>query len=130
MNSGPNPRSNAPEFLLDLVHHSADVLREAGLPPESIKEIAINIAMRQAEQWGGEQIYFPKGTWNGRGPLCLKLEERNWKIYHEYDGTNREDVRARHGISLPRFYQIITAIHRQRAREPLPPAPKNAVTSS
>ena len=130
MNDGFKINSDGPEFLLDLVHNSADVLREAGLPPESIKEIAIKIAMRQAEQWGGRQIYFPKGTWNGRGPLCLKLDERDWKIYHEYVGTNREEVCSRHGISVPRLYQILTTCRQKIAERRAMTSPTRPAVSS
>ena len=129
MNSGPNPRSKGPELLLDLVYQSADLLQKmAGLPPGAAQDIAVALATRMVELWGGESIYFPKGTWNGRGLLCFKLEERDRKIYHEYNGTNRHEVCAKHGISIPRLYQIISAIHRYRAMQSPPPASKNAVT--
>ena len=108
MNEGLKPSSKGPEFLLDLVHHSADALRGAGLPPETAKNVAIEIATRIAEQWGGQDIYCPKGTWNGRAPLCFKIEERDWKIFHEFDGTNRREICDRHDVSVPRLYQILS----------------------
>ena len=125
MNDGLRLSSEGPEYLLDLVHNSADVLLKAGLSAELAKDIAITIAMRQAEQWGGQQIYFAKGTWNGRAAPCFKLEERDWKIYHEYDGTNRQEVCTRHGVSKPRLYQILAACRQKIiARRTLtPPAP-------
>ncbi|MEW6330185.1 MAG: Mor transcription activator family protein [Pseudomonadota bacterium] len=127
MNDGLKLNSKGPEFLLDLVYHSADVMRNAGLPPESAKDIAIAIATRIAEQFGGQDIYCPKGTWNGRAPLCLKLEERDWKIYHEYNGTNRHEVCARHGISVSRLYQVLSACrHKIIERRNLTPLPKPA----
>ena len=109
-----------PELLLDLVHHSANVVRGAGLPAETAKNVAIEIATRMAEQWGGNQIYFPrgKGTWNSRQLFCAKMEEQDWKIYHEYNGTNRHEVCLRHGISISRLYQIIAAIRRRRSTQP------------
>jgi Mor family transcriptional regulator len=108
----------APEFLLYLVHHLASVLQEGGLPAESAKDMAIASAARMAVQCGGQSIYFPKST------LCFKLEERDWNIYREYNGTNREEVCAKHGISRSRLYQIITAIHRIRSTQ-RPPNSKN-----
>ena len=127
MNSGPNPRSKGPELLLDLVYQSADLLQKmAGLPPGAAQDIAVALATRMVELWGGESIYFPKGTWNGRGLLCFKLEERDRKIYREYDGTNRHEVCAKHGISTSRLYQIIAAIRRHRSTKPLPLIHQNA----
>ncbi|GEM_PF-877646 len=127
MNSGPNPGSKGPELLLDLVYQSADLLQKmAGLPPRAAQDIAVAIATRMAEKWGGDAIYIPKGTWNGRAALCFKLEERDWKIYREYNGTNREEVCARHGISTSRLYQVIAAIHKRRSMQPSPIS-KNAV---
>ncbi len=127
MNSGPNPRSKGPELLLDLVYQSADLLQKmAGLPPGAAQDIAVALATRMAESWGGQSIYFPKGTWNGRAALCFKLEERDWKIYREYNGTNREEVCARHGISTPRLYQVIAAIHKRLSMQ-TSPISKNAV---
>jgi Mor family transcriptional regulator len=120
MNSGSNLKSKGPEFLLDLVHHTAGVLRKAGMSSDSAQDLAVAVATRVAEQWGGHGIYFPKGTWNGRAALCFKLEERDWKIYREYDGTNRHEVCARHDISPSRLYQIIAAIRRHRSTQPLP----------
>jgi Mor family transcriptional regulator len=129
MNDGLKTISKGPEFLLDLVHQSADVLRKAGLPPESAKELAISIATRIAEQWGGQDIYCPKGTWNGRGPMCFKLEDRDWKIYHEYNGSNRQEVCARHGVSEPRLYQIIAACRQKIAERRAVPTPLNPAVS-
>ncbi len=127
MNSGPNPRSKGPELLLDLVYQSADLLQKmAGLPPGAAQDIAVALATRMAESWGGQLIYFPKGTWNGRAALCFKLEERDWKIYREYNGTNREEVCARHSISTSRLYQVIAAIRRRCSTQPSPIS-KNAV---
>jgi len=115
-----------PELLLDLIHHATDVLRKAGMPSDSAQDLAVTIATRMAEQWGGHGIYFPKGTWNGRAALCFKLEERDWKIYREYDGTNRHEVCSRHGISISRLYQILAAIRRHRSTQLLPLIHKNA----
>jgi Mor family transcriptional regulator len=127
MTSQSGTRHKGPEFLLDLVHHTADVLRSAGIPSDSAQDLAITIATRMAGQWGGHGIYFPKGTWNGRAALCFKLEERDWEIYREYNGTNRHEVCAKHGISIPRLYQIIAATHRHRQTQ-LPPLTRQNTT--
>jgi Mor family transcriptional regulator len=113
MNDGLKLNSKGPEFLLYLVHHLASVLQEGGLTAESAKDMAIASAVRMAEQCGGQSIYFPKRT------LCFKLEERDWNIYREYNGTNRNEVCAKYGIARSRLYQIISAIRRQRSTQPL-----------
>lgn len=118
MNSGLNLKSKVPEFFLYLVHHLASILQEGGLPAESAKDMAIASAVRMAEQCGGQSIYFPKRI------LCFKLEERDRNIYREYNGTNRNEVCAKYGISKSRLYQIISAIRRQRSTQP--PNSKNA----
>ena len=111
MNDGLELSFEGPEFILELVHNSATVLRNAGLSSESAKDIAIEIAMSQAERWGGHQIYFPKakGTWNSRQLFCTKMEDQDWKIYHEYNGTNRQEICKKYGIKRTRLYQIVKA---------------------
>lgn len=111
MNDDLKLSSKGPEFLLYLMHHSAYILREAGLPAESAKDIAIEIAARMAEQLGGHQIYLAKGKGycNTRNVFCFRLEELDWKIYREFNGSNRDEICGRYGISTPRLYQIIAA---------------------
>lgn len=131
MNDVLELNSEGPEFILDLVHHSADVLRKAGLPAELVKDLAIEIAMSQAEKWGGHQIYFPKGrgTWNSRLLFCTQMEEQDWQIYREYNGKNRQELCTRYGIKKTRLYQIIKICHQKiLERRNLTPLQKPSVS--
>ncbi len=99
--------SRGPEMLLDLADQAAEILRDVGnLAPETASELGMTIAKRMAEQWGGRQFYFPKGVW-------FDLDQRDWQIYSEYDGTNRQEICRRYSISPSRLYQILHAVRRQ-----------------
>ena len=74
------------DILFDLIDKSTAVLeRDSGLDHEAAHEAACTIASEIAKDWGGMQIYFPKG-----------LSLRDIKIYQEFTGN----------IQIQHFHQI------------------------
>jgi Mor family transcriptional regulator len=114
--------SKGPELLIDMVDQVAEVLAvSGGLPAATATTLAVAITNKMAEAWGGQFVYFPKGTWNGGSLTCFELEERDWKIYQEYDGTNRKAVCAKYAISPSRLHQIIISVRLARRGGPSSP---------
>lgn len=119
--TGVSPRysGQAPEMLLDLVEKTVLLLiSKGGMDKARASEIGITLAENMARAWGGSLTYFPKGNWNGRSLSCFQLSERDWKIYSEYNGTNRVEVCTRYQVSERRLYQIISTIREQRKNLP------------
>ena len=122
MSNGTPYLSKGPEVLIDLVDQAAKILKsQGGLSPEKAEDLAVAIADRMAMMWGGNQIWFPKGNWNGGALRCFQLEQRDWNIYREYNGTNRKEMCARYDIGQARLYQIIAACRRHLATTNKPP---------
>lgn len=116
MSNGLRYSNHGPELLIDLVDKAARILRVEGcLSPEKAEDLAVTIADQMAQAWGGAPMYFPKGNWNGHALRCFQLVKRDWNIYHEYNGKNRQELCDRHDIGPARLYQIIAACRRHLA---------------
>lgn len=83
---------------------------EMGMPEREAFQMAQGMLRWMAPQVGGDVLYCPK-------TLHTDRLARDEAIRREFNGRNREEVCARHGISKSRLYQIINEI---------PPAPLNA----
>ena len=113
--------SKGPELLIDMVDQVTDVLSTTGrLAPEDAEALAVAITNKMANNWGGQFVYFPKGIWNGGDLTCFQLEERDIKIYEEYNGTNRAEVCLKYNISHRRLYQVISAVRQSRRNNRTP----------
>ena len=116
MSSGVKYNNHGPELLIDMVDKAARILRvEGGLSPEKAEDLAVSIADQMALAWGGALIYFPKGNWNGHALGCFQLAKRDWSIFREYNGANRQELCNRHDIGPASLYQIIAACRRHLA---------------
>ncbi len=112
--------TRGPEVLSDMVENATAILQEGGLSDEDAAGLALAVVEKMASLWGGSLIYFPKGNWNGRSPLWFQLAERDWNIFREFDGTNRDEVCKKYGIKRSRFYKIVAACrHEMRERNPI-----------
>ena len=119
---GVSPRysGQAPEMLLDLVEKTVLLLTsKGGLDKAKAGELGITLAEAMARSWGGSLIYFPKGNWNGHSLSCFQLTDRDWNIYREYNGTNRQEICSKYQVSERRLYQIISTIRKLRKYSPL-----------
>ena len=121
--SSPKYSSQGPELLLDLMERTQSTLQAHGVGQDQAESIAVAVAEEMAAEWGGLMMYFPKGTWNGQPRSCFQLDARDWMIYHDYRGHNRQEVCDQYGISPSRLYQIIRTIRaRRRSSNPLRPS--------
>jgi Mor family transcriptional regulator len=97
-------QDRAPELLADLIAKSADYLtRQTSLTQEEAHKVARAIAKNMAKDWGGQQIYFPKG-------LLLELSERDQELYRKFNGTNQAALAREYGYSEQWVYRIIKSV--------------------
>ncbi len=90
------------DLLFDLIDKSTAVLeRDSELDHEAAHAIACSIASEVAKDWGGMQVYVPKG-----------LSLRDIKIFQEFTGNNHMELARRYGLTEVRVYQIL-----EKARE-------------
>lgn len=106
------PGYRGPELLLEMVDHVAQIMvEEAGVDPVTAREVAIRCAVRLAETWGGQFIWFPRprphdGSTEHR-LNWFELQARDLEIYRTFRGNNQGEVCERFGISRTRLYEII-----------------------
>lgn len=58
------------------------------------------VANRMRMDWGGKQVYFPKG-------LAADITKRDLELYQEFDGTNHEQLARKYHLSVQWVYKII-----------------------
>lgn len=96
--------SRGPELLVDLVDKTAEVLQQqAGLAPETARLCAEAVASRMRSEWGGQQVYFPKGA-------AADISTRDVQLYQEFNGHNHEQLARKYNMSVQWVYQRIKAI--------------------
>lgn len=76
---------------------------EMQMPEREAFRIAQGMVRWMAPQVGGDVLYCPK-------TLDADRATRDEAIRREFNGRNREEVCARHGISKSRLYQIVAEI--------------------
>ncbi|MDY6979177.1 MAG: Mor transcription activator family protein [Pseudomonadota bacterium] len=85
------------DLLFDLIDKTASVLEEAaGMSQDDARVAACAVARAVAKDWGGMQIYIPKG-----------LSLRDVEIYSQFTGNNVPELCRRYGLTEVRIYQII-----------------------
>jgi len=97
-------RSRGPELLIDLVDKTAQVLeQEAGLSPETARACAEAVGHQMRLEWGGQQVYFPKGA-------AVDISARDRQLYDEFDGHNHVHLARKYNMSVQWVYQRVKAV--------------------
>lgn len=96
-------RSRAPEFLANLLEYSKLVLVKNGISPEEATKMSRDISKQMCDVWGKQLIYFPE--W-----LREDLNERDLKIYDEFNGHNQQDLARKYNLSIQAIYRIISIV--------------------
>lgn len=73
---------------------------------ENAKQIGVEIAQRIAHNWGGEVIYIPRN-------LILLLNERDMKIFNEFNGHNHCELARKYNVSMQWIYAIVKRITKE-----------------
>jgi Mor family transcriptional regulator len=103
-----NRETRTPEFLASLIEIAVEELGVTGLDAEQRQQVAVNIASRVARDFGGEQVYVPKGTLNRWSKLWHEIADRNARIRERYNGRNGADLCASHSISRGHLFRIVS----------------------
>ncbi len=101
------PDDHYPEILTDLRDAVSAVLLEKGIDKETAEVAAFEAAEKIRKDWGGMPIYICKG-------LEYELNQRDLKIWDEFDGRNHHALCRKYDISIQRLYKIIKS-QRQKA---------------
>lgn len=96
-------RDRAPEFLADLMEHTAEVLAEAGVPRERAEVFGLAVALRLRARWAKQNIYFAEGR-------SIDLRSRNQRIWDEFNGRNYDELASKYGVTVVWIRRIIEAM--------------------
>jgi len=91
----------APELLQDMAAHVQSVLIEYGeIDPIKASSLSAEAVERVAKAWGGITVYFPKGDY-------IQSHRMAQDVWHDFNGSNVQELARKHGISLVWAYKII-----------------------
>ncbi len=92
------------ELLNDIHTHTADVLeKESQITQGQSRKIARHIVDRFRQAFGGQLIYFPKGT------QC-DISERDEHLYAEFNGNNQKELAKKYGVTIQQVYKRLRLI--------------------
>lgn len=102
--------SDYPELISYIAINVRDTLFSEGAKTESANAVALAVAERLIECFGGQSIYVPKAT-------ITLVSRRNLKLYEEFDGKNTDTLARKYGLTVQRVYQIIKSIRSKKDRK-------------
>lgn len=76
-----------------------------GASEETASALGTDVAMRMIEQWGGQQLYMPKG-------IRIEASRLHQQIYQEWKGRNHRKLARKFGISLQFVYRVIKVMRK------------------
>lgn len=88
------------KVLSDVANMTARRVRDAGVDKERAHKIGLEVAKEFSAKHGGGQLYLPKGT-------SLEIEERDWQMWEEYDGSNIKQLAKKHKMTERQAYNRI-----------------------
>ncbi|TBV10222.1 Mor transcription activator family protein [Stutzerimonas kirkiae] len=99
-------RSAAGDLLNDLAEQVSVAAREAlGIPEEAAGALGTDVAMRMIEQWGGQQLYMPKG-------VRIEASKLHLEVYEAWTGRNHRALARQFDLSLQFVYRIIKVMRK------------------
>ncbi|AUK44873.1 MULTISPECIES: Mor transcription activator family protein [Pasteurella] len=97
----------APEILLELAKYiELTLVKKIEIEAENARQIGIEIAQTISKNWGGSVVYIPRN-------LIFILNERDRKIFNEFNGTNHRDLAKKYGVSMQWVYTIVKRINKE-----------------
>ncbi len=94
--------TNTPELLIDFIDKCAMILSEddVGLDNKQAHIAAEKLANYIKNDWGGQQIYFPKCNND-------ELSRRDLELWNKFNGTNHSSLAHEFNVSTQWVYKII-----------------------
>lgn len=100
----------APQLIADLADKVAAAVARRGLDPETAAQIGIEVADQMRADWGGQAIYFAKGT-------AIDISRRDLEMWEKFDGRNHAELAREFGLSVVHVYRRLKSVgEAQRAR--------------
>ena len=88
------------ELLADVAEQIAQrLIEQHGMAEEAAADVGNALADFLASHWKGQSIYMP-------GDQAFKLNERDWRIFNDFQRGNANDLARQHDISKVRVHQI------------------------
>ena len=98
------------ELLADLVDKVAEELQQKGIDKTTAEEIGNSVARRIASEWGGCNLYIPRG-------LLWGIDERDLEIFDKFDGSNHFELAKEYGLSVQWIYRLVERVRTAKIRE-------------
>ncbi|MBS0044526.1 transcriptional regulator [Shewanella sp. M16] len=98
-----------PETMRDIYDLFKCELTKQDIDPK----IAIPLLHRLCREFGGLQMYLPRGH-------LLEIEMMNLSIWHEFNGKNVEDLARKYNKSMQHIYRVIAKMRKRemKTRQP------------
>ncbi len=94
------------QALLEIARVVTDTLTEAKIPAEQARELGLAAAEAVRSNYGGEQIYVPKG-------LALVLSSRDRQIWREFTGRNTLTLAKKYDLTERQVYSILSRVREE-----------------
>lgn len=99
-------RGPAGDLLDDLAEQvSVAAVQAFGVSGDAANALGTDVAMRMVEQWGGQQLYMPKG-------VRIEASRMHHQIYEEWRGNNHRELARKYGFSLQFIYRVIKVLRK------------------
>lgn len=88
------------QLLMDIADLNTAELIAAGIDSAIARKIALSVSEKIRNTYGGEKIYFCKGT-------VIDVNRRHWQIWDEFTGRNHFQLAKKFNLSVRQVEKII-----------------------
>ena len=92
-----------PEILADLRDKLAQFFQAEGVATPLADGIAERAAEHVRREWGGQNVYIPKGT-------HFSVSERDCEMARRFKGDNIREVAKEFGVTTVHAYRVLKAV--------------------
>ena len=112
------------ELLEDLAKQTSRILQEVlAIDSEAGNHVGQEVANYMAINWGGQNVYIPKG-------VSIMVSKRHLEIYADFNGHNHAELSRKYGFSMPWIYRVVKLVRAEevarRQGRLFPEEPTNA----
>lgn len=97
------PEHKRHEFIQNIIDHACDVLKKNGFQEDCSLRVAISVADRIIDVFGGQVINFPVD-------YARKIRIRDEQIYTEFTGDNFGELAAKYGMLEVSVRRVIARV--------------------